>query len=93
MGERMKRWDTFRERFSLVARATVVIRKTSEALADAGRGLEGADDVEGRAAAEAIQRATEALVAAQQRLQAALAARRLTPANRQPTYGLETDHG
>ncbi len=89
----MNRWDAFRERFSAVARANLAIRKTSEALAEAGRGLAGADDVEGREAAAAIQYATEALVAAQQRLQAALGARRLTPANRQPTYGLETDHG
>ena len=89
----MSRWDVFRERFALVARATLVLRKTSEALAEAGKGLEGADDVEGRAAAEAIRQATQALAAAQQRLQAALAARRLTPANREPTHGLEADHG
>ena len=89
----MSRWEAFRERFTLVARATLALRKTSEALADAGRGLEGADDAEGRAAAAAIQQATQALAAAQQRLQAALSARRLTPANREPTYGLETDHG
>ena len=89
----MSRWDAFRERFSVVARATVALRKTSETLAEAGRSLEGADDAEGRAAAEAIQQATQALEAAQQRLQAALSARRLTPANREATYGLETDHG
>ena len=89
----MSRWHVFRERFALVARATLVLRKTTEALAEAGKGLEGADDVEGRAAAEAIRQATQALAAAQQRLQAALAARRLTPANREPTHRLETDHG
>jgi hypothetical protein len=89
----VSRWDVFRERFAVVARTTSVLRKPAEALAEAGRGLEGADDVEGRAAAAAIQQATQALAAAQQRLQA-LAARRLTPANReQPTSGLETDHG
>lgn len=81
----MSRWDAFRDRLSLVARATAVLRETSEALAEAGRGLEGAQDVEGRAAAEAIQQATQAIEAAQQRLQAALAARRLTPANREPS--------
>lgn len=89
----MSRWDAFRERFTLVARATLVLRRTSEGLAEAGRGLEGAQDVEGRAAAEAIQQATQALEAAQQRLQAALAARRLTPTNREPSYGLEVHRG
>lgn len=89
----MSRWDAFRGRFTLVARATQVLRRTSEALAEAGRGLEGAQDVEGRAAAEAIQQATLALEAAQQRLQAALAARRLTSTNREPSYGLEVHRG
>ena len=89
----MSRWDAFRERFTLVARATLAIRKKSEALIDAGRGFEGSTDAEGRAAAAAIQQAMQALTAAQQTLQAALAARRLTPANREPTYGLEAGHG
>lgn len=90
----MSRWDVFRERFAVVARTTSVLRKSAEALAEAGRGLEGADDVEGRAAADAIRQATQALAAAQQRLHAALASRRLTPASReQPTSGQETDHG
>lgn len=89
----MTRWDAFRERLARVSQASSAIRKTSEVLADAARSLEGATDEEGRAAGEAIRQATEALGAAQQRLHAALAARRLTPANREPSYGLELDHG
>lgn len=89
----MSRWDVFRERLSTVARAASALRRTSEVLSEAGRSLEGADDEEGRAAAEAIRTATAALEAAQQRLQGALAAKRLTPANREPGYGLEAHHG
>lgn len=87
----MSRWDAFRERFSSVARATSVLRKTSEALTEAASSFEAADDEEGRAAAEAIRTATAALEAAQRRLQVALAAKRLTPANRE-AHGLEAHH-
>lgn len=89
----MSPWDAFRERLSLVARASSALRRTSEALTEAARCFEAADDGEGRAAAEAIRSATKALEAVQQRFHAALAAKRLPPANRESARALEVHRG
>lgn len=82
------RWERWRQRFSLCARAATAVRDTTQVLQEATRGLVVADDAEGRAAAEALEEARRALEAAHTRLVAAMKAVQPTVANREASYGL-----
>ena len=80
------RWERWRQRFSLCARAATAVRDTSVVLQEATRGLVVAGDEEARAAAEALEQARLALEAAHARLVAAMQAVRPTAANREVSY-------
>lgn len=89
----MSRWNTFLTRFRVCAQAARAINGVEHDLAEAARTLEGAPDDAGREAAEALRLAEQALNLARERLQRALEAKKLTPANREASYGLELAHG
>ena len=82
------RWGNYLVRARTCFRATTVIDSTSHALSDAALELEGATDSAASEACRALREAERALARARECLAFALDAKKLTPANREPSYGL-----
>ena len=82
------RWQNYLVRARTCFRATTVIDSTAHALSDAAQALEGATDSAAEEAAIALREAERALSRARECLAMALEAKKLTPANREPSYGL-----
>lgn len=83
------RWSQWMGRAKVCFRVAGAIDATSSTLAATARELEGAPDDAAREAAQALRLAEEALTRARAAVQRALEARRLTPENREPSYGLQ----
>ncbi len=86
------RWQNYLARARTCFRAATVIDSTAHALTDAANALEGATDSAAEEAARALREAERALARARKCLASALDAKKLTPANREPGYGL-TEYG
>lgn len=84
------RWQHYLVRARTCFRATTVIDSTAHALSDAAMALEGATDSAASEAAIALREAERALARARECLTYALEAKKLTPANREPSYGLSS---
>ena len=82
------RWQNYLVRARTCFRATTVIDSTAHALSDAASALEGATDSAAAQACEALREAERALARARECLATAVDAKKLTPANREPSYGL-----
>ena len=82
------RWQHYLVRARTCFRATTVIDTTAHALSDAALALEGATDSAAEEACIALREAERALARARECLASALEAKKLTPANREPSYGL-----
>ena len=82
------RWANYVVRAKTCFRATTVIDSTAHALHDAVKELAAADDTAAEQACAALKEAERALANAKAALAAALEAKKLTPANREPEYGL-----
>lgn len=82
------RWQHYLVRARTCFRATTVIDSTAHALADAALSLEGATDSAAEQACVALREAERALARARECLAFAVEAKKLTPANREPAYGL-----
>ena len=82
------RWQHYLVRARTVFRATTVIDSTAHALSDAALELEGATDSAAKQACIALREAERALARARTCLAFAVEAKKLTPANREPAYGL-----
>lgn len=82
------RWQNYLVRARTCFRATTVIDSTAHALSDAAQALEGATDSAAAQACEALREAERALARARECLATAVDAKKLTPANREPSYGL-----
>lgn len=70
-------------------RVAGAIDATSSTLGATAREFERANDDAAREAARALRLAEAALLRARSAVQAALEAKQLTPANREPSYGLQ----
>lgn len=82
------RWQNYLVRARTCFRATTVIDSTAHALSDAALALEGATDSAAEQACQALREAERALARARQCLASAVEAKKLTPANREVSYGL-----
>ena len=82
------RWQHYLVRARTVFRATTVIDSTAHALSDAALELEGATDSAAEEACIALREAERALARARTCLAFAVEAKKLTPANREASYGL-----
>jgi len=82
------RWQHYLVRARTCFRATTVINSTAHALSDAAMALEGATDSAAEEACIALREASRALARARECLASALDAKKLTPANREPSYGI-----
>jgi len=86
------RWANYLVRAKTCFRATTVIDTTTHALHDAVKELSQGHDAAAVEATEALREAERALARARAAIAAALEAKKLTPANREPEYGLESTH-
>lgn len=84
------RWQHYLVRARTCFRATTVIDSTAHALSDAAMALEGATDSAAEEACQALRDAERALARARECLASAVDAKKLTPANREPSYGLSS---
>ncbi|MDP2275587.1 MAG: hypothetical protein Q8N23_16660 [Archangium sp.] len=84
------RWQHYLVRARTCFRATTVIDSTAHAISDAAQALEGATDSAAEEACIALRDAERALARARECLAQALEAKKLTPANREPSYGLSS---
>jgi hypothetical protein len=82
------RWQHYLVRARTCFRATTVIDSTAHAISDAAMALEGATDSAAEEACIALREAERALARARECLASALEAKKLTPANREVSYGL-----
>ena len=82
------RWQHYLGRARTCFRAATAIDSTTHALIDAATALEGATDSAAEEAVIALHQAERALARARECLAMALEAKKLTPANREPSYGL-----
>lgn len=82
------RWQHYLVRARTCFRATTVIDSTAHALSDAALALQGSTDRAAEEACLALREAERALARARECLASALDAKKLTPANREPSYGL-----
>lgn len=82
------RWANYVVRARTCFRATTVIDTTSQSLQEAARELAEGKDPAAEQACEALREAERALARARECLALALEAKKLTPANREPEYGL-----
>ncbi len=82
------RWQHYLVRARTCFRATTVIDSTAHALSDAALALQGSTDSAAEEACVALREAERALARARECLAFALDAKKLTPANREPSYGL-----
>ena len=82
------RWQHYLVRARTCFRATTVIDSTAHALSDAALELEGSSDSAATQACIALREAERALARAKECLVTALEAKKLTPANREPSYGI-----
>ena len=82
------RWKNYLARAQTCFRATTVIDSTTHALSDAAMALEGSTDSAAEEACAALRDAERALARARECLASAVNAKKLTPANREPSYGL-----
>lgn len=82
------RWQHYLGRARTCFRAATVIDTTTRALIDAAVALEGATDHAAEEAVVALHQAERALARARECLAMALEAKKLTPANREASYGL-----
>lgn len=86
------RWANYVVRARTCFRATTVIDSTSHSLHEAAKELAAANDAAAEQACEALREAERALARARECLALALEAKKLTPANREPEYGLPSTH-
>ena len=84
------RWQHYLVRARTCFRATTVIDTTAHAISDAAEALEGATDSAAEEACIALREAERALARARECLASALDAKKLTPANREVSYGLSS---
>lgn len=84
------RWQHYLVRARTCFRATTVIDTTAHAISDAADALAGATDSAAEEACLALREAERALARARECLAFALEAKKLTPANREVSYGLNT---
>lgn len=82
------RWNSWMGRARTCFRAATAIDASSTAVTTTVRQFEGATDELGAELVTVLREAEEALAKARDAVQAALAARKLTPQNREPVYGL-----
>ena len=82
------RWQNYLVRAQTCFRATTIIDSTAHALSDAALALEGASDSAAEQACQALREAERALARARECLASAVEAKKLTPANREVSYGL-----
>jgi hypothetical protein len=85
------RWANYVVRAKTCFRATTVIDSTTHALHDALKELSQGGDAAAVEATEALREAEKALARARACLAAALEAKKLTPANREASYGLDVE--
>lgn len=83
------RWSNWVGRARLCFQAAGAIDATTTTLAETARELESAEDTAALEAAQALRVAEEALRRAREAVRTALQARQMTPANREPAYGLQ----
>lgn len=83
------RWSNWVGRARVCFQVAGAIDATTTTLEATAKELEGADDAAAHEAARALRLAEEALLRARAAVQAALAAKQLTPANREVAYGLQ----
>lgn len=82
------RWNSWMGRARTCFRAATAIDASATAVTTSVREFEGSDDELGSDLVATLREAEAALVKARDAVQAALAARKLTPQNREPVYGL-----
>jgi hypothetical protein len=82
------RWSGWVERARVCFQIAGAIDATAPALRASMRKLEGASDTAALEAAEALRAAEAALLKARAAVRTAMEAHRLTPANREPVYGV-----
>jgi hypothetical protein len=83
------RWSTWMGRARACFKVAGAIDATTSTLVATAREFEAANDDAAREAASALRLAEAALIRARAAVQNALEAKRLTPANREPSYGLQ----
>jgi hypothetical protein len=87
------RWSSWMGRARACFRVAGAIDSTSSTLVAIAREFDAANDDAAREAACALRLAESALVRARAAVQAALEAKRLTPENREPSYGVSGSSG
>lgn len=83
------RWSNWVGRARVCYQAAGAIDATTSTLESTAKELETADDLAAHEAAQALRVAEVALKRARDAVQAALKAKQMTPANREPVYGLQ----
>ncbi|MFZ5446000.1 MAG: hypothetical protein ACOZQL_38770 [Myxococcota bacterium] len=82
------RWNSWMGRARTCFRAATAIDASATAVTSTVREFEGANDELAGELVASLREAEAALARARDAVQAALAARKLTPQNREPVYGL-----